>query len=49
MVKVGEITRMLGIEDAFRMAINNGEKAGQTVFHLHIHILSGRTFSWPPG
>lgn len=49
MLKVGEITRMLGIEDAFRLAVNNGEKAGQTVFHLHIHILSGRAFSWPPG
>lgn len=33
----------------YRLVINNGEKAGQSVFHLHIHILGGRPFSWPPG
>ncbi len=33
----------------YRMVINNGQGAGQTVFHLHLHILSGRRFSWPPG
>lgn len=33
----------------YRMVINNGPGAGQTVFHLHLHILSGRHFSWPPG
>lgn len=33
----------------YRMVINNGAGAGQTVFHLHLHILSGRQFSWPPG
>ncbi|MCM8533329.1 MAG: histidine triad nucleotide-binding protein [Lentisphaeraceae bacterium] len=49
MVSVGKITRMLGIEDAFRLVINNGAKAQQTVFHLHMHILSGRAFHWPPG
>ena len=32
-----------------RVVINNGSGAGQTVFHLHLHILSGRTFGWPPG
>jgi len=35
--------------DGYRMVINNGEKAGQTVFHLHLHLLSGRAFHWPPG
>ncbi len=49
MVKVGEIARLLDIEDAFRVVVNNGAKAGQTVFHLHLHILAGRPFSWPPG
>ncbi|MCM8534483.1 MAG: histidine triad nucleotide-binding protein [Lentisphaeraceae bacterium] len=49
MVSVGKVTRMLGIEDAFRLVINNGAKAQQTVFHLHMHILSGRAFNWPPG
>jgi histidine triad (HIT) family protein len=38
-----------GVGDAYRLVINNGERAGQTVFHLHIHILAGRSFSWPPG
>jgi histidine triad (HIT) family protein len=31
------------------MVINNGRDAGQTVFHVHLHLLSGRSFSWPPG
>jgi len=33
----------------YRMVINNGRDAGQTVFHIHLHLLSGRPFSWPPG
>ena len=33
----------------YRLVINNGAGAGQTVFHIHLHILSGRRFSWPPG
>ncbi len=37
-----------GLED-FRLNINNGEGASQTIFHLHIHVLGGRSFSWPPG
>ena len=38
-----------GYGEAFRLAINNGADAGQTVFHLHVHVLGGRAFSWPPG
>ncbi len=33
----------------YRMVINNGAGAGQSVFHIHLHLLSGRRFSWPPG
>lgn len=33
----------------YRMVINNGRDAGQTVFHIHLHLLSGRSFAWPPG
>ena len=33
----------------YRLVINNGSEAGQTVFHLHIHVLAGRTLGWPPG
>jgi len=44
MLAVGKIVRQLGVEDAFRVVISNGADAGQTVFHLHLHILSGRRF-----
>lgn len=37
-----------GLED-FRLNVNNGAGASQTVFHLHVHVLGGRSFSWPPG
>ena len=33
----------------FRLVVNDGASAGQTVFHLHVHVLGGRPFSWPPG
>jgi histidine triad (HIT) family protein len=33
----------------YRVVINNGAAAGQTVYHLHLHVLSGRHFAWPPG
>ena len=49
MLKAGEIARSEGVGDAFRLVINNGADAGQTVFHLHLHILAGRDFNWPPG
>ena len=49
MLAVGKITRKLGIEETFRLVINNGEGAQQSVFHMHMHILSGRKFTWPPG
>lgn len=49
MLKAGEIASQEGYEDCFRVVINNGEEVGQTVFHLHLHILAGREFSWPPG
>ena len=38
-----------GCGDAFRVAINSGAGAGQSVFHLHLHILGGRPLKWPPG
>jgi diadenosine tetraphosphate (Ap4A) HIT family hydrolase len=33
----------------YRMVINNGHDAGQSVFHIHLHLLAGRKFAWPPG
>ena len=49
LLTAGRIAREQGHGEAFRLVVNNGEAAGQTVFHLHIHILGGRPFSWPPG
>lgn len=46
----GEVARREGLaEDGFRVVINNGARAHQTVFHLHVHVLGGRDFTWPPG
>jgi histidine triad (HIT) family protein len=45
-----DVARTEGVaEDGYRLVINNGAHAGQTVFHLHIHVLGGRTLGWPPG
>lgn len=49
MLTASKIAQQLGIGDAFRLAVNNGAGAGQSVFHLHLHILAGRKFNWPPG
>jgi histidine triad (HIT) family protein len=38
-----------GYPDGFRVVINAGADAGQTVFHVHLHVLAGRPLSWPPG
>tara|TARA_B100000575_G_C23012062_1_gene582966 strand:+ start:515 stop:856 length:342 start_codon:yes stop_codon:yes gene_type:complete len=44
-----DISNELGLDETFRLVVNNGAKAGQSVFHLHIHLLSGRPLNWPPG
>lgn len=49
MLAAGNIARELGMEKAFRVVVNNGADAGQSVFHLHLHLLAGRPFHWPPG
>ena len=45
MLAVGNVARQLGVDDAFRVIVNNGEGAGMTVPHLHVHIIAGRSFS----
>ena len=45
MLVAGKVARQLGVEEAFRLIINNGAEAGQTVFHLHLHIIAGREFT----
>jgi len=43
------IARQRGIEDGYRTVLNVGPQAGQSVFHLHVHLLGGRGLHWPPG
>jgi histidine triad (HIT) family protein len=38
-----------GIVNGYRLVVNNGPRAGQSVFHLHVHLLGGRPLGWPPG
>ncbi len=46
----GEIARNLGIaESGYRVVTNSGEHAGQSVFHMHLHLIGGRPLRWPPG
>ena len=47
-LKAGDIARNEGVLYNFRFVVNNSEGAGQTVFHLHIHLMAGRAFNWPP-
>ena len=49
MLIAGKIAVDLGLDETFRLVVNNGAKAGQSVFHLHLHLLSGRPLNWPPG
>jgi histidine triad (HIT) family protein len=44
-----QIARERGIEDGYRTILNVGPGAGQTVFHLHLHVIGGRPMKWPPG
>ena len=44
-----EIARLEKLADGYRIVINNGSNGGETVPHLHVHLLGGRQLSWPPG
>jgi len=48
-VRAQKIAKELGVSEGFRLVFNNGATAGQSVWHLHLHLLGGRAFSWPPG
>ena len=48
LLAAGKVARQLGVDDAFRVLISNGAEAGQTVFHLHLHLLGGRRFHERP-
>lgn len=44
-----QLASQLGLDDGFRIVTNCGESAGQSVKHLHFHLMGGRTFTWPAG
>ncbi len=50
LLKAAEVARRLGIDrTGYRIVINNGPEGGESVPHLHLHILGGRPMGWPPG
>jgi histidine triad (HIT) family protein len=49
MMTASKIAAQEGLEKGYRLVTNIGEDGGQTVYHLHFHILGGRALSWPPG
>ena len=44
-----KVAQEAGLANGYRLVINNGDDGGQTVYHLHLHILGGRQMKWPPG
>jgi histidine triad (HIT) family protein len=48
-VVAAKLAKRLGLHDGYRLVINCDERGGQTVPHLHLHLLGGRDFGWPPG
>lgn len=44
---IQKVANLLGLKDGFRVVFNTGEKAGQTVHHMHAHILGGKEMAWP--
>jgi len=50
LLKAGEVARQLGLDrGSYRLVINNGKDGGESVPHLHCHLLGGRGLAWPPG
>jgi histidine triad (HIT) family protein len=50
LLKAAQLAKQLGVENTgYRLVINNGPDAGESVPHLHCHIIGGRPLSWPPG
>ena len=49
MIKAGQIAKENDLEDGFRLVVNDGKTAGQTIWHLHLHIIGGQQLFWPPG
>jgi histidine triad (HIT) family protein len=49
LLKISELARSSGLDDGYRVVVNCGRSAGQSVDHLHFHLLGGRALTWPPG
>lgn len=49
LILAAEVARKEGLKDGYRVVINTGLDGGQTVHHLHAHVLGGRNMAWPPG
>ncbi|NJR41201.1 MAG: histidine triad nucleotide-binding protein [Leptolyngbyaceae cyanobacterium CSU_1_4] len=49
LLTVKRVAEQLGLTHGYRTVINTGDDGGQTVYHLHLHILGGRSMAWPPG
>lgn len=49
LLTVKRVAEQAGLSNGYRVVINTGEDGGQTVDHLHLHILGGRSLAWPPG
>jgi histidine triad (HIT) family protein len=49
LLTVKKVAQQVGLSKGYRVVINNGEDGGQTVYHLHLHILGDRQMKWPPG
>lgn len=49
LLKAAEVARKLGLANGYRVVVNNGPDGGESVPHLHLHLLGGRALDWPPG
>ena len=50
LLTAGQVARSLGIQESgYRLVVNHGEDGGETIPHLHVHLLGGRALGWPPG
>ena len=49
LLTAGKLAKKLNLDNGFRIGINNGPDGGESVPHLHVHLLGGRSLSWPPG
>ena len=49
LLKAAEVAKKLSLKSGYRLVINNGADGGETVPHLHVHLLGGRHLAWPPG